>query len=319
MNATASTSATATTSPIPGARLGAGLRLTLSASLCATVTWLLVLAEPLLPGQRLSPRGIGAWLMANPPDVVVARLMWGLGLLLGCYLVALHLAALVAVLFRSARLLRRLDLASGGLVRKLGAGAVAAGLCGTMASVVPAGAVHAEDQSIPTSADHTGQYRSASRAGVARGELATGPSMTLLRQALDNGPPPMRLITPTTSPTASAWTTSSTASAAQPGSFVGSATPLMRLVELPARPEVAAPGSAAAPTSTVDGSRWVVGQGDNLWDIAAAVQARAGVHDGGLIRGYWLELISANSDQLSDPANPDLIFVGQQLRLPPLR
>ena len=63
----------------------------------------------------------------------------------------------------------------------------------------------------------------------------------------------------------------------------------------------------------------MVGRGDNLWDIAAAIQGRAGVEDEGLIRSYWLELISANRDQLSDPANSDLIFLGQQLRLPPLR
>jgi hypothetical protein len=32
---------------------------------------------------------------------------------------------------------------------------------------------------------------------------------------------------------------------------------------------------------------------------------------------YWQRLVDANRAELADPTNPDLLFVGQTLRLPP--
>ena len=64
---------------------------------------------------------------------------------------------------------------------------------------------------------------------------------------------------------------------------------------------------------------WTVRPGDHLWSIAeSTLRARA---DGTLherqIRSYWRKVIAVNRGRLADPGNPDLIFPGQVIRLPP--
>ncbi len=312
----------ATTAPLPRARPGAVVRLALSAALCGALTWLLVVAEERLPGQTFQASRLGQWLVHNPPDAVAARLAWASCVLLGVYLVTLHVVALIALLCRSAPLLGGVDRASGGLFRRLGAGAVAAGLCGTVVAGGPAGAQATQGHHSPgTISGHTGRY-------LAFGYPMAGPDMTLLGQPTDNGPPPMRLVTISTSASTStaapaASTTDPTTTAPAVGTvaadqapLTAAARPLMRLVESPAQPPAAVPAVPAAPAEGDHHTSWVVRPGDNLWDIAAALQAAAGVQDEDLVRSYWLELIDANRDRLSDPDNPDLVFVGQQLRLP---
>ncbi|MFN0029020.1 MAG: LysM peptidoglycan-binding domain-containing protein [Acidimicrobiales bacterium] len=360
-------SATTISSPVPEARLAAAIRVALSAALCTMLTWLLLSVEPHLPGQPLQPlqlRHLGPWLVHNPPDAVAARLVWGLGLLAGLYLALLHLVGLLALTCRSARLLRSVDRASGGLFRKLGAGAAAAGLCGTVLSVGPAGAATLEGPSpVPTTADNTDQYRTTGYPTAQR-YVMTGPDLTLLRQGTDPGPPPMKLLPPTSAPdtgapsvgaasasapsasapsagapstgarstgkpsagTSSTGTSSTGTSATGASSAVvdrgpvpvtATATPLMRLIDAPASGPSAGPGAPGAPPAGTTPLTWEVRQGDNLWDIATAVQASVGATDDEAVHGYWLELIAANRDRLSDPNNPDLIFMGQQLLLPP--
>lgn len=76
----------------------------------------------------------------------------------------------------------------------------------------------------------------------------------------------------------------------------------------------------AGPATPPDG--WTVMAGDSFWSIATELLAdRAGTagrppaeRD---VRRYWLQLIETNRDRLADPANPDLLIPGQQLRLPP--
>ncbi|HTO01569.1 MAG TPA: LysM peptidoglycan-binding domain-containing protein, partial [Microthrixaceae bacterium] len=62
----------------------------------------------------------------------------------------------------------------------------------------------------------------------------------------------------------------------------------------------------------------VVAPGEHLWSIAEdTVTARLGASaDPDRIRSYWLELIQANRDRLTDPDNTDFILPGQVLRLP---
>lgn len=85
----------------------------------------------------------------------------------------------------------------------------------------------------------------------------------------------------------------------------------------------------AGPATPPDG--WTVMAGDSFWSIATELLAdRADTADRADradtagrppaerdVRRYWLQLIEANRDRLADPANPDLLIPGQQLRLPP--
>ncbi len=98
------------------------------------------------------------------------------------------------------------------------------------------------------------------------------------------------------------------------GSVVGADSDLVRpgwVLLVPAPP----PGEAAlasAPSVTLE-------RGDHLWAVAADVLA----HWWGRpatdqeTRPYWEELVQANRDHLADPSDPDLVFAGQQVLVPP--
>jgi nucleoid-associated protein YgaU len=63
-----------------------------------------------------------------------------------------------------------------------------------------------------------------------------------------------------------------------------------------------------------------VGSGEHFWSIAADVVRDALGRPGDEVEvgRYWDALLAANRDRLADPANPDLVFPGQALRLPPV-
>lgn len=65
---------------------------------------------------------------------------------------------------------------------------------------------------------------------------------------------------------------------------------------------------------------WTVGPGDHLWGVAERTLAEAWGRPPGdaEVDPYWRAVIEANRDRLRDPANPDLVFAGQVLVLPPL-
>ncbi len=74
------------------------------------------------------------------------------------------------------------------------------------------------------------------------------------------------------------------------------------------------------PMSDYGHPRWTVELGDNMWAIAKNVLTE---HLGRAPStsetvAYWRTLIDANRATLDDPRNPDLIFPGQLLVLPPL-
>ena len=60
----------------------------------------------------------------------------------------------------------------------------------------------------------------------------------------------------------------------------------------------------------------VVAPGDSFWSLA--VEA-VGDHAGpGPVDDYWRRLIARNRARLVDPGNPDLLYPGQVLLLPPI-
>ncbi len=82
---------------------------------------------------------------------------------------------------------------------------------------------------------------------------------------------------------------------------------------------VAPPGDRAAavpaPVAPPD-DEVVVAAGDSFWSLA--VDAVADHQQPPAVDDYWRRLVAANRARLVDPANPDLLYPGQVLTLPPL-
>ena len=65
---------------------------------------------------------------------------------------------------------------------------------------------------------------------------------------------------------------------------------------------------------------WRVGAGDSFWSIAEAILER---HLGrrpvpAEIGPYWAALVATNADRLPVPGQPDLLFVGDVILVPPV-
>ena len=101
----------------------------------------------------------------------------------------------------------------------------------------------------------------------------------------------------------------------QPGDAGGpDATPRRRLPPIAPLVPVARSANGHAPDA-----EWTVRAGESFWSIAAHVLAEgrhAPPRDGDVAR-YWEQLIRANRSRLPDRANPDVIYPGLTLRLPP--
>jgi nucleoid-associated protein YgaU len=62
----------------------------------------------------------------------------------------------------------------------------------------------------------------------------------------------------------------------------------------------------------------VVRPGDSLWSIAAATVSGHRETSEHSVARYWWRVVEANRPHLPDPADPDLLFAGDVVRLPPL-
>jgi nucleoid-associated protein YgaU len=65
---------------------------------------------------------------------------------------------------------------------------------------------------------------------------------------------------------------------------------------------------------------WTIAPGDHLWAVATATLAdeRGRSPGDGEIADYLAQLIEANRSRLADPNNPDLVYPGQVMQLPPV-
>jgi hypothetical protein len=86
----------------------------------------------------------------------------------------------------------------------------------------------------------------------------------------------------------------------------------------PAPAPTPAPSPAPPPPTLRHRSSWVIAPGDHLWSVAERVVARAWgrAPSDQEVAPYWRLLVETNRPSLADPANPDLVFPGQALRLP---
>lgn len=106
--------------------------------------------------------------------------------------------------------------------------------------------------------------------------------------------------------------------ATDPRAGRSSAAPARPAPVRPARPQLVdghdpAPAGAAAGWGT-----WTVGPGDDFWSIAEAVVARRSDRPVPSVGRYWAALLNANRDRLPVPGDPNLLFPGDRILLPPL-
>ncbi len=158
--------------------------------------------------------------------------------------------------------------------------------------------------------------------------VATGPGATSERVTIAAAPAPATTSTSTTSSTSTTTSTSTTSS-------TSTTTPTTTEPTNDHAPPAAGPTIPAdpAPIGTTDTvptpqasapiedlpNLWVMGPGDHLWRVAEVAMTNhlgrpAANHE---IDGYWRRLVALNRESLIDPDNPDLVFSGQVIELPP--
>lgn len=289
--------------------------------LAALASWLVRMGEGRLSGPPLGQPGEWApWATGTGPiDATFALLR------LACLGVVVYLAGAllleVAAQVSGARLLRRgSDALSIALVRRIvsgsigmsvTAGALAAGT--TSVAAAPLHPLTMEPRAAPASPGPATVSMRATPAGAPsaavsmRATPADAPSATVsmratpaearspamsMRVTPDTARVTMRALTPTSAPMAPSTTSSTTT-------------------------ETETPVSSHAVHGALEVR--VLAPGDHLWAVAeekvADLLQRPGTDDE--ISTYWLRLVQLNRAELADPDNPDLVFPGQAIRLPP--
>jgi hypothetical protein len=135
--------------------------------------------------------------------------------------------------------------------------------------------------------------------------------------AATTGPPATRAATPSAAPPTSSASDprSSGAPGAPPGARVLERALLVALDPAPTPPPP--PDVASGPHHE---ATWIVGRGEHLWHVSETTLER---HLGtppsdAAVAAYLEQLVDANRDRLAVPDDPDLVFTGQELLLPPV-
>lgn len=144
---------------------------------------------------------------------------------------------------------------------------------------------------------------------------STGHATTSTTLASPSPLPTMRRVDRATSTTVPTTTIPSTFTV--PAPTAGPTTTIAVAITLP---PTLSPAADRAATPPPPARTWSIKRGEHLWFVAETVltQQLGHVPSTTEITRYWKQLISANHDRLVDPANPDLVFTGQELVLPAL-
>ena len=151
--------------------------------------------------------------------------------------------------------------------------------------------------------------------------VATGPGATSERVTVAAAPASTTTITSTTTSITSTTSTTSTTTTTEP---TNDHAPPAAEPAIPAEPapigttDTAPTPQASAQTDDLP-NLWVMGPGDHLWRVAEVAMTKhlgrpVANHE---IDGYWRRLVALNRESLIDPDNPDLVFAGQVIELPP--
>ncbi|HEX4818789.1 MAG TPA: LysM domain-containing protein [Acidimicrobiales bacterium] len=134
--------------------------------------------------------------------------------------------------------------------------------------------------------------------------------------------PPTTTTAPPTTTSAPTTTVAPTTTTASPSTTTTAPPPT---TTAPPTTSTAPPPGPSPPAATppapppASSTSWVVKPGDSFWSIAASVlQSRLGhAPSNAEIVPFWHALIDANQAQLPHPGNPDLLYVGITLVIPP--
>lgn len=231
-----------------------------------------------------SPADTAGWLWRTDPLVVTAVIGCLLALAAGAYLTVVGLVAAGAATTGLSRLGRAADVIALPSVRRMVGGAVGVGLGLTP---VTAGAGPAPDPTVVM--DDLG----------AADPHAPAPSVAM-------EPLPLPAVAPE----------------AEPAVPVPVPAPLVPPAPVPDPPAPPAVGPApTAPTledpSPSAAGAWTIAPGEHLWAVAERTLAAAGLPvDDPTVDAYLDRLIEANRDRLVVADDPDLVFPGQEMRLP---
>ena len=242
------------------------------------------------------------------PTLLVMTGLRDVALVAGWYLVAVTAAGAVARLARVRPLVRALDGLTLPPVRRLLDTSLGLSMLATAVSAPPA---WAEPQ--PTEREQP---------PVTMRRLSEDPPHEdhLLREPTTTVAP-----TSTTAPPTSTSTTTLSVPSTTEASLVEATTTTTRGPATttttppatgPPRVEVAEPPT---PPPVPSGGEWIVQAGDHFWSIAERLLTGAWGRppSDAETDPYWRQLVEANRDRLADRANPDLLFVGQVLGVPP--
>lgn len=91
---------------------------------------------------------------------------------------------------------------------------------------------------------------------------------------------------------------------------------------IPEVPVTASPIATPAPLPrpTISTPTWTIERGESLWTVAAEhLAASTGrTPTDAQVTPYWALLVETNRHRLADPGDPDLVFAGQVVELPPV-
>jgi hypothetical protein len=260
---------------------------------------------PLSPPPLRDPSSWQAWAEAREPLTAVVAVLRLLVLALAWYLVGVTTVGMVSRLTRVARLVCIADALTVPAVRRLRQGALGLGLATAMVGAAsPAAAPtstavvasldadptlrQAGDTFHPTTSEDEVRLVRADHDEVRMADAGDVDDVRMIRTDREDDalPVPLQLL-----------------EADEPGGAMGEVR-MRRVAEEP--PDTTASYQVAA--------------GDSLWTIAAhTLEAARGLPPTEAeLHGYWGSLIEVNRVRLADPANPDLIFPGQSLVLPPV-
>lgn len=96
--------------------------------------------------------------------------------------------------------------------------------------------------------------------------------------------------------------------------------PAERTAEPPDEPSAESGFTRSGTGSGAAASSWTLAPGEHLWHVAKIHLSESWgrpVLDGEITR-YWVEVVEANRASLPDPANPDLVYPGDVVELPPV-
>jgi hypothetical protein len=291
----------------------------------AAAIWLLQVAGRgvLAPPPLTSLDGIGRWLEERDGVTVGFAVLRLLAVGVAWYLVVSTVVGLAVRLSGAGRMLRLADTATVPAVRRLLTGAAGLGVTATSVALaavpLPAGPLSAAPPaSEPAPPEHPSPPAVMTRLPDGTATMRRLPAQEPSSTTTTAPPAP----TATAPPTPAAPTTTAgppttvppppTSTTAPPA---GSTSPTAQ----PA-PPAATPTPPAHASPADEGDTWTIEPGDHLWAVAEETLADAWgrAPDDDEVLGYWTVLVAVNRDRLADPGNPDLVFPGQVMVLPPV-